>query len=163
MTEPTRTSAPKPGLVPALIVEELVAGIGPLTILQGISLEVGVNEVAVVLGANGAGKTTLLRAIAGLLPPRKGRIRLFGDPLEGLAPHLVARAGLGHVPSGRELFPRLSVGDHLDLGGRLCAPARRAELKQRLLTMFPVWPSGCASPPERFLAASSRWWRLPVP
>lgn len=162
MTEPTRTSAPKPGPVPALIVEELVAGIGPLTILQGVSLEVGVNEVAVVLGANGAGKTTLLRAIAGLLPPRKGRIRLFGEPLEGRAPHLVARAGLGHVPSGRELFPRLSVGDHLDLGGRLCAPARRAELKQRLFTMFPVLaerlrqPAGTLSGGEQQMVAIAR-------
>lgn len=162
MTEPTRTSALKPGPVPALIVEELVAGIGPLTILQGVSLEVGVNEVAVVLGANGAGKTTLLRAIAGLLPPRQGRIRLFGEPLEGRAPHLVARAGLGHVPSGRELFPRLSVGDHLDLGGRLCAPARRAELKQRLLTMFPVLaerlrqPAGTLSGGEQQMVAIAR-------
>jgi branched-chain amino acid transport system ATP-binding protein len=148
--------------VPALIVEELVAGIGPLTILQGVSLEVGVNEVAVVLGANGAGKTTLLRAIAGLLPPRQGRIRLFGEPLEGRAPHLVARAGLGHVPSGRELFPKLSVGDHLDLGGRLCAPARRAELKQRLLTMFPVLaerlrqPAGTLSGGEQQMVAIAR-------
>lgn len=138
MTEATRTGAPKPAAAPALIVEELVVGIGPLTILQGVSLEVAANEVVAVLGANGAGKTTLLRAIAGLLPPREGRIRLFGEPLEGRAPHLVARAGLGHVPSGRELFPRLSVDDHLDLGGRLCAPARRGELKERLLTMFPV-------------------------
>src|SRR5487761_2788972 len=106
---------------PALAVKDLVAGIGPLTILHGVTLEVGVNEVAVVLGANGAGKTTLLRVIAGLLAPRS-----------------VARAGIGHVPSGRELFPKLSVADHLDLGGRLCAPARRAELKERLLTLFPV-------------------------
>jgi branched-chain amino acid transport system ATP-binding protein len=162
MTGPTRAIAPKPGPVPALIVEELVAGIGPLTILQGISLEVGANEVAVVLGANGAGKTTLLRAIAGLLPPRAGRIRLFGEPLEGRAPHLVARAGLGHVPSGRELFPRLSVGDHLDLGGRLCAPARRAELKQRLLTMFPALaerlrqPAGTLSGGEQQMVAIAR-------
>ena|SRR5487761_1912426 len=123
---------------PALAVKDLVAGIGPLTILHGVTLEVGVNEVAVVLGANGAGKTTLLRVIAGLLAPRSGQIRLFGEPIEGRAPHLVARAGIGHVPSGRELFPKLSVADHLDLGGRLCAPARRAELKERLLTLFPV-------------------------
>jgi len=162
MTELSQTNAPKPGSVPALIVEELVAGIGPLTILQGVSLEVGVNEVAVVLGANGAGKTTLLRAIAGLLPPRKGRIRLFGESIEGRAPHLVARAGLGHVPSGRELFPRLSVGDHLDLGGRLCAPARRAELEERLLTMFPVLaerlrqPAGTLSGGEQQMVAIAR-------
>ncbi len=147
---------------PALRVEGLVAGIGPLTILHGVSLEVGVNEVAVVLGANGAGKTTLLRAVAGLLTPREGRIQLFGDAIQGRAPHLVARAGLGHVPSGRELFPRLTVGDHLDLGGRLCAPPRRAELRDRLLAMFPVLaerlrqPAGTLSGGEQQMVAIAR-------
>jgi len=125
-------------LVPALSVEGVVAGIGPLTILQGVSLTVGAGEVVVVLGANGAGKTTLLRTIAGLLAPRAGSIRLFGAPIEGRPAHRITRAGIGHAPSGRELFPRLSVGDHLDLGGRLCAPARRAELRARMLAMFPV-------------------------
>ncbi|MDA8108683.1 MAG: ABC transporter ATP-binding protein [Betaproteobacteria bacterium] len=127
-----------------------------------MSLEVGVNEVAVVLGANGAGKTTLLRAVAGLLTPREGRIQLFGDAIQGRAPHLVARAGLGHVPSGRELFPRLTVGDHLDLGGRLCAPPRRAELRDRLLAMFPVLaerlrqPAGTLSGGEQQMVAIAR-------
>lgn len=130
--------APGETATPALRIVDLIVGIGPLTILQGVSLEVGANEVAVVLGANGAGKTTLLRAIAGVLAPRQGRILLFGRPIEGSPAHRVARAGLGHVPSGRELFPKLSVGDHLELGGRLCAPTRRGELKERVLTMFPV-------------------------
>ncbi len=160
MTHAPRTSPRAP--VPALLVEGLVAGIGPLTILHGVSLEVGANEVAVVLGANGAGKTTLLRAVAGLLAPRKGRVQLFGEAIEGRAPHLVARAGIGHVPSGRELFPRLSVGDHLDLGGRLCGPPRRAELKERLLAMFPVLaerlrqPAGTLSGGEQQMVAIAR-------
>jgi branched-chain amino acid transport system ATP-binding protein len=124
--------------VPALALEGVVAGIGPLTILQGVSLEIGVGEVVVVLGANGAGKTTLLRSIAGLVSPREGRISLFGDPIQGQPAHWITRAGIGHVPSGRELFPRLSVADHLELGGRLSLPARRTELRQRILTMFPV-------------------------
>ncbi len=122
----------------ALAIEGIVAGIGPLTILDGVSLELGAREVVVVLGANGAGKTTLLRTIAGLLAPRAGRIRLFGAPIEGRPAHLITRAGIGHVPSGRELFPRLTVGDHLELGGRLSPPARRSELRARTLAMFPV-------------------------
>ena len=158
ITPRTNPSAP----VPALRVEGLVAGFGPLTILHDVSLSVEANEVAVVLGANGAGKTTLLRAIAGLLIPRKGCVELFGETIEGRAPHLVARAGLGHVPSGRELFPRLSVGDHLDLGGRLCEPPRRAELKQRLLEMFPALarrlrqPAGTLSGGEQQMVAIAR-------
>jgi branched-chain amino acid transport system ATP-binding protein len=122
----------------ALAIEGMEAGYGPLTILNGISLSLGASEVVAVLGANGAGKTTLFRAIAGLLAPRAGHIRLFGEPIEGRAAHLVTRAGIGHVPSGRELFPRLTVGDHLDLGGRLCAPARRAILRDRVFGLFPV-------------------------
>lgn len=146
----------------ALVVTDLVAGIGPLTILHGVSLEVGVNEVAVVLGANGAGKTTLLRAIAGVLTPRQGHILLFGQAIEGRAAHRVARAGLGHVPSGRELFPKLSVSDHLELGGRLCAASRRAALKERLLAMFPVLaerlrqPAGTLSGGEQQMVAIAR-------
>jgi branched-chain amino acid transport system ATP-binding protein len=124
--------------VPALAVESMSAGIGPLTILHKVSLTVRPGEVAVVLGANGAGKTTLLRAIAGLLPVREGEIRLYGVPIHKKPAHLITRAGIGHVPSGRELFPRLSVADHLDLAGRLCAPDRRSELRTRLLDMFPI-------------------------
>jgi branched-chain amino acid transport system ATP-binding protein len=138
VTPRDQIGAALPGEDPALVVEDVVAGIGPLTILQGISLEVGAGEVVVVLGANGAGKTTLLRTIAGLLAPRSGRIRLFGTPIEGRPAHRITRAGIGHVPSGRELFPRLTVGDHLELGGRLCTPARRTELRGRMLEMFPA-------------------------
>jgi branched-chain amino acid transport system ATP-binding protein len=124
--------------VPALAVQNVVAGIGPLTLLRDISLHVGANEVAVVLGANGAGKTTLFRTIAGLLAPRRGEIRLFGEQIDGRPAHLVTRAGIGHVPSGRELFPRLSVADHLELGGRLAPREQRAMLMERMLVMFPV-------------------------
>ncbi|MGH7121903.1 MAG: ABC transporter ATP-binding protein [Acetobacteraceae bacterium] len=123
---------------PALAVENVTTRIGPLTILDGLSLELGAREVVTVLGANGAGKTTLLRTIAGLYPPHQGHIRLFGEPIEGRPAHAITRAGIGHVPSGRELFPRLSVADHLALGGRLSPPARRAELRARMLAMFPV-------------------------
>ena len=122
----------------ALSLSGVVAGIGPLTILQGVDLEVGEGEVVVVLGANGAGKTTLLRTIAGLLAPRAGSIRLRGEEIAGRPAHRITRAGIGHVPSGRELFPRLSVDDHLELGGQVCAPARRAELRASVLEMFPV-------------------------
>jgi branched-chain amino acid transport system ATP-binding protein len=123
---------------PALALENIVAGIGPLTILDGVTLELRQREVVAVLGANGAGKTTLLRTIAGLLAPRSGRISLFGEPIEGKPAHLITRAGIGHVPSGRELFPRLSVADHFELGGRLSPPARARELRARILEMFPV-------------------------
>jgi branched-chain amino acid transport system ATP-binding protein len=122
---------------PALELKDVVAGFGPLTILNGVSLEVGGDEVVIVLGANGAGKTTLFRAIAGLVAPRSGEIRLHGERIGGKAAHLVTRAGIGHVPSGRELFPRLSVADHLDLGGQRLKPQRRDKLRGDMFEMFP--------------------------
>jgi ABC-type branched-subunit amino acid transport system ATPase component len=122
----------------ALTVESVSAGIGPLTILQDISFSVYPGEVVVILGANGAGKTTLLRVIAGLLPAREGQIHLYGTPIHRKPAHLVTRLGIGHVPSGRELFPKLSVADHLTLAGRLCAPERRADVRKRVLDMFPI-------------------------
>jgi branched-chain amino acid transport system ATP-binding protein len=121
----------------ALRVEGLVAGFGDLTILHGVSLTVPAGTVTVLLGPNGAGKTTLFRAITGLVTPRAGSVSLFGDRIAGRAPHLIARAGIGHVPSGRELFPRMPVGVHLDLGARLCPPELRAGLRERVLGLFP--------------------------
>jgi branched-chain amino acid transport system ATP-binding protein len=122
----------------ALALEDVVAGYGAVTVLHNVSLTLGGGEVVVVLGANGAGKTTLFRAIAGLLAPRSGHIRLYGEAVEGRPAYAVTRAGIGHVPSGRELFPRLTVGDHLDLGGRLCPPDRRQSLKRRMCELFPI-------------------------
>jgi len=131
--------APQPSATTAaLVVDGVVAGIGSLTLLHGVSLEVEAQAVTLLLGANGAGKTTLMRTLAGLIAPRAGRIMLFGQSIGGLPPHLVARAGIGHVPSGRELFPRMTVADHLALGGRLCAPERRAALRERILDLFPA-------------------------
>ncbi|MGH7043660.1 MAG: ABC transporter ATP-binding protein [Acetobacteraceae bacterium] len=138
MSAAEAASAPGGALVPALALEDVVAGYGAGTILHDVCLTLGAGEVVVVLGANGAGKTTLFRAIAGLLAPQSGHIRLQGEAIEGRPAYAVTRAGIGHVPSGRELFPLLSVNDHLDLGGRLCTPARRAELKERMFTLFPV-------------------------
>jgi len=123
---------------PALELENVVASYGGGIILHDVSLVLATGEVVVVLGANGAGKTTLFRVITGLLARRAGHIRLQGESIEGRAPYMIARAGIGHVPSGRELFARLTVDDHLELGGRLHPPAKHAALKQRMFDLFPV-------------------------
>ncbi|HEV2264940.1 MAG TPA: ABC transporter ATP-binding protein [Stellaceae bacterium] len=133
IAEPSRSAG-----TDALRVDNLVAGFGDITILHDVSLAVPAGKVTVLLGANGAGKTTLFRAITGLVTPRSGRVSLFGEPIAGKAPHLIARAGIGHVPSGRELFPRMPVSAHLDLGERLCPPEQRAALRRRVLELFPA-------------------------
>jgi len=93
-----------------------------LAALQGISLQVNAGEIVAVVGANGAGKSTLLRAIAGQVATA-GSIRFGGTELVRMAPHLITRGGVGLVPEGRRLFPRLSVEDNLRLG----AYARRGD------------------------------------
>ena len=93
-----------------------------LKALQGVSLQVAAGEIVAVVGANGAGKSTLLRAIAGQVAT-EGTITFDGGSLARVAPHLVTRRGVGLVPEGRRLFPRLSVEDNLRLG----AYARRGD------------------------------------
>ena len=153
---------PQVGAEVALRLRNVVAGFGAITILYDVSLDVRAREITVVLGANGAGKTTLLRTIAGIVTPRAGHIELFGESIEGRPAHRITRAGIGHVPSGRELFPRLTVADHLDLGGRLCAHGRRAELRAQVLELFPPLarllhkPAGKLSGGEQQMVAIAR-------
>jgi branched-chain amino acid transport system ATP-binding protein len=125
--------------VPALLrVEDLEAGYGPLTAVRGVSLEVGAGEVVALLGANGAGKTTTLRAIAGLLPVRRGRIDLDGARLDGLPSAEVVRRGVAHVPEGRQLFPSMTVRENLELGAR--TPAARARRGASLDAVYALFP-----------------------
>jgi branched-chain amino acid transport system ATP-binding protein len=145
-----------------LVVDGVFAGYGPIEVLRGISLNVDAEEVVAVLGANGAGKTTLLRTIAGIITPREGRILMDGDSIAGRRAHALARRGLGHVPSGRELFPELSVEDNLMLGGTSVPRARRGELQRRVLELFPALqelvgrPAGRLSGGEQQMVAIGR-------
>jgi branched-chain amino acid transport system ATP-binding protein len=105
-----------------LRLEDVSAAYRGLKALQGVSMEVASGEIVAVVGANGAGKSTLLKSIAGQVPSQ-GTISLEGAPLGRLPPHLICRMGVGLVPEGRRLFPRLSVEHNLRLG----AYARRGE------------------------------------
>ncbi len=107
---------------PLLRLDGVSASYRGLRALQGVSLSVVPGEIVAVVGANGAGKSTLLRAIAGQVAT-EGTIAFDGRSLARVAPHLIARAGVGLVPEGRRLFPRLSVEDNLRLG----AYARRGD------------------------------------
>ena len=108
-----------------------------LAALTGVDLEVRRGEIVAVVGANGAGKSTLLRAIAGQVATQ-GDIRFDGTELTRMAPHLITRSGVGLVPEGRRLFPRLSVEDNLRLGAyaRRGDPNRFAPL-DLVFTLFP--------------------------
>ena len=75
-------------------------------------------KVMALLGRNGAGKTTCMNSIIGWLPPRRGRVRLFGEPIERLSPEAISRKGVGLVPQGRRMFPTLTVKENLVVAGR---------------------------------------------
>jgi urea ABC transporter ATP-binding protein UrtE len=95
---------------------DIHAGYGRIPVLSGINFTVGDHEVVGVLGHNGMGKTTLLKTLIGQVPLTSGRIRLANVDISHSPPFRRARAGLGYVPQGRQIFPGLSVYENLRMG-----------------------------------------------
>ena len=120
-----------------LEVEDLHAGYGPAEVLFGVSLTLQRGEVAALMGRNGAGKSTTLKAIMGLLPPRKGRVRFRGQEIAGQPPFRIARLGLGYVPEDRRIFTDLTVFENLEVGRRPASQGRAAWTPERLFAVFP--------------------------
>jgi branched-chain amino acid transport system ATP-binding protein len=99
-----------------LSLESIYAGYGKSQILHSLSLSVGVGESVALLGRNGVGKSTTLRTIMGLTPISKGAILLNGERLDKLSPYNIPRRGIGYVPQGRRIFPKLTVYENLCIG-----------------------------------------------
>jgi branched-chain amino acid transport system ATP-binding protein len=97
-------------------------------------------EVIAIVGSNGAGKSTILRAISGLLKPRKGSINFDSQKIDSLGPDEIVRLGVSMVPEGRELFPRMSVRENLELGAAYIERAygQTAESVEWIYSLFPV-------------------------
>ena len=96
-----------------LSVERLDVAYGSSQVVRGVDLTVGAREVVCLMGRNGVGKTTLLRTVMGLLPARGGRVTFDGVDVTRWSADRRARAGIGYVPQGREIFPHLSVEENL--------------------------------------------------
>jgi len=107
-------------------------------VLTGVGFHVRAGEIVCLVGANGAGKTTLLRAITGIVRA-EGRVLLDGRPITGLSTAAIARLGVAHIPEGRQLFPAMTVLEHLDLGAAFVpeAWAHRAEGLDAVFSLFP--------------------------
>jgi urea transport system ATP-binding protein len=105
-------------------------------ILRDVSFEVPMGACTAVLGRNGVGKTTLLKCLVGLVPLRSGTLTFAGRDIAALPPYARARLGIGYVPQGREIFPRLTVEENLLMG--LATKARGAKIPPRIFDMFPV-------------------------
>jgi branched-chain amino acid transport system ATP-binding protein len=122
-----------------LAVENLDVSYGDVRALDDVSLEVAEGAIVAIVGANGAGKTSLIRTIAGMLRPRRGRIRLRDTDIAGLPSHRVCNLGIGQVAEGRQVFPTLTVAENLDIGAMLPrARDHRAKNLERVLALFPV-------------------------
>ena len=103
-----------------LTVERLDVAYGGSQVLWGVDLRVAPGEVVCLMGRNGVGKTTLLKAVMGLQPVRGGRVTFGGADITRWSPDRRARAGIGYVPQGREIFPHLTVHENLKVAQLGC-------------------------------------------
>ncbi len=125
---------------PLLVVEDLQSGYAGQTVLFGISLRLHPGEVLALVGRNGMGKTTFVRTLFGLLPAWQGRIHFDGQDVTHAPAHVRARAGLGLVPEGRQVFPNLTVEENLVATARPPAGSRSAHQGWDLDRMWSVFP-----------------------
>jgi branched-chain amino acid transport system ATP-binding protein len=123
---------------PLLELLNVESSYGPVQALRGVTLSVPEGKIVTVLGANGAGKTTTLKTISGIIDPLKGQVKFRGQEIQGQSPDRIVRAGIVHVPEGREVFPLLSVEDNLKMG----AYTRRDSdgIAQDLAAVFGYFP-----------------------
>ena len=119
-----------------LAVTQLNQFYGGSHILRDLSFEVPAGKVTALLGRNGVGKTTLLRTLMGVIPAKTGSIKFGERDLSATKPYERVRAGIGYVPQGREIFPRLTVEENLRMG--LATRPMGAEVPARIFEMFPV-------------------------
>ena len=123
-----------------LSVQQLEAGYGESVILRDISIRVAKGQVVCIMGRNGVGKTTLVKSIMGILKARKGVISYSDEDMTKKPPYKRAKAGIGYVPQGREIFAQLTVKENLLLGLEACRVVPR-EIPPEALEKFPVLPT----------------------
>ena len=117
MTSPAQSSVASPESSPPLLrFEDVSAGYGRFDVLQHVSLHVCVAEVVAIIGPNGAGKSTVLKTVIGFLRPSAGGVFFDGRSIGGMPTHELVRLGLGYVPQGRIVFPRMTVRENLEMG-----------------------------------------------
>jgi len=125
-----------PAMNPILSVSNINQYYGGSHILRDVSLQAELGKVTVVLGRNGVGKTTLLKSLMGLVPIRVGSIEFDGKQIQGATSYDRARAGIGFVPQGREIFARLTVEENLRMG--LAYKSASTPIPAELFDLFPV-------------------------
>jgi branched-chain amino acid transport system ATP-binding protein len=147
---------------PLLAASDIVAGYVPeVNVLDGCTLTMAASEMVGVIGPNGAGKSTLLKAIFGLLPVRRGKVRLRDEPITNMSAHELVSRGVGYVPQARNVFAALTVSENLEMGSYL-RPRQFARRFADVTELFPVLASrrsqkaGSLSGGERQMLAMGR-------
>jgi urea transport system ATP-binding protein len=120
-----------------LEVKSVSAGYGSTPILRGIDLSIRPGEIVAVIGRNGVGKTTMMRTLIGQLAVWRGSIKLNGKEISALPPERRAQNGIGYVPQGREVFPRMTVEENLSIGEMINA-GRGRKLYDLVYRYFPI-------------------------
>jgi branched-chain amino acid transport system ATP-binding protein len=132
-----------------LVLTDIHTFYGPIEALKGIGIEVKEGEIVCLIGNNGAGKSTTLMTISGILRPRSGDVLFQGRSIRRAPPHKIVQMGVGHVPEGRRIFPRLTVRENLEIGAYSVAGARFSvfgrqktdtRLTTRLARIFELFP-----------------------
>jgi branched-chain amino acid transport system ATP-binding protein len=124
-------------VIAALSLSDVDALYGESHVLHGVTFRLEQGRVLALLGRNGAGKTTCMNSIAGFLPPARGQIHLFGEPIAGLPPEAISRKGVALVPQGRRVFASLSVRENLLVARQPRKQGGDAWMMDRVLALFP--------------------------
>lgn len=120
-----------------LDVRSIIAGYGSTPILRGIDLAIQSGEIVAVIGRNGVGKTTMMRSLIGQLRIWDGSIKLNGQEISPLPPERRAQSGIGYIPQGREVFPRMTVEENLSIG-EMINGTRGRKLYDLVYGYFPI-------------------------
>lgn len=122
-----------------LELENVNSGYGMVQILWDVSFHIKQKEIVSIIGPNGAGKTTLVKTIAGLLSPSSGTIRFKGEPIQKLQPYDIVKKGITMIPEGRDIFPRMTVEENLQLGAYILTDKSKVkDTKEKVFQIFPV-------------------------
>jgi branched-chain amino acid transport system ATP-binding protein len=124
-----------------LEVHALTAGYGGPPVIDGVSMAARRGAITAVVGPNGAGKSTLLKAIAGLIRPTAGSVRVMGKDVTGLPAEKLVSKGLAYVPQVSNVFPELTIRENLDMGGY----SRKGGVHERIEQLFKLFPDLAAS------------------
>jgi branched-chain amino acid transport system ATP-binding protein len=139
---------------PYLVIKDLTAGYGGPPIIEDICLEARPGAITAIVGPNGAGKSTLMKAIAGVVRPSAGEIRVCGEVTTGLAADKLVRHGMAYVPQVANVFPSLTVVENLEMG----AYTRKSGVRKRIEELYELFPDLrlAAKRPARTLSGGQR-------